>query len=68
LEWDRRAGYWLYQIDLKNSGDKRGALDRANEFYKWFGYLFAGFSAIYLLVVIAALIATLTGAITVRNV
>jgi hypothetical protein len=61
VEWDRRIGYWIYQSELKRSGDEKRALDLAGGFYKVFGWLYVGFCAFYLLGVTAAFIAFLSG-------
>ncbi len=41
LQWDRRTGYWLYQRELKRSGDEEQALYVAGRFYKVFGWIFS---------------------------
>ncbi len=40
LEWDRRSGYWVYQRELKASGDKKRAVAKAAAFYRAFGACF----------------------------
>lgn len=49
LKWDRRSGYWVYQTELKASGDEILALAKAATFYKVFGDCFVvmGLSSLF---------------------
>src|SRR5262245_2024617 len=67
LDWDRRTGYWLYRGELERSGDEKQAVAAAGCFYKFFGYCFVVFCSLYLLIVVAAFIATVTGLIKFNN-
>ncbi len=40
LKWDRQSGYWVYQQELKASGDENRAVAKAAVFYRAFGACF----------------------------
>ena len=40
LKWDRRSGYWVYQRELKASGDEKRAVAKVAAFYRAFGACF----------------------------
>lgn len=56
LQWDRQTGYWLYQRELRASGNEKKALHVAGCFYKVFGWIFTIWG---LLIVSVTLIVTL---------
>ncbi len=68
LEWDRRTGYWLYQQELKCSGDKKVAIESAGCFYTLFGWTWVVFCSFCLLILVSALVAHLAGLIDIKSV
>jgi hypothetical protein len=59
LAWDRRTGYWIYQRELKKSGDEELALEKAACFYRVFGLIFMLFGGLHVVVVATVLIYSL---------
>lgn len=51
LEWDRWAAYWVYEPDLRASGDQDKALAKVTRLYKTFGLVFASIAAIHVVCV-----------------
>ena len=51
LEWDQWAAYWVYEPELRASGDKEKALAKTATLYKTFGLMFVSISAIHVVCV-----------------
>lgn len=47
LQWDQWAAYWVYNPELRASGDQKKALAKATRLYKTFGLVFASIAAIH---------------------
>jgi hypothetical protein len=50
LSWDGRTGRWIYERELRASGDKKLALAKAAMFYKAFGTFFLVLGIVLLVV------------------
>lgn len=66
LEWDRRTGYWLYQRELKQTGDKKVAMKSAGCFYTFFGYTCVVICSFCLLALLTLLVAHLAGFVDIK--
>jgi hypothetical protein len=56
LTWDQSTAYWVYNPELRRSGDKDKALASAARYYRTFGLFCALFGMLHVVVVIAQLL------------
>jgi hypothetical protein len=48
LSWDQRTGRWIYERELRASGDEKRALAKAATFYRVFGACFVAMGLLQL--------------------